>query len=244
MDRLTQRAEVGNKVFFSLDACNLCGYNKDHTSTFCENVMCESTFDRSCPYLMVIDRLAAYEDSGLTPAEVKDMAENAETRLLTWFESRYGFPVGKLMDLLEAKQQGRLVELPCKVGQRVWINVILGVGRCEEHEITAVSIYIGQKTDVWFNAEMVEYRGEARCSFGADQIGKTVFLTREKAEAALAADNNVGCKHGLQRHKNELGEDEVYCERTARWMNVSLGDCLGNCESEELLEGGRDHAIT
>jgi hypothetical protein len=45
------------------------------------------------------------------------------------------------------------------------------------------------------------------------------------------------CKHGISRHSNELGEDEVYCELTARWMNVSLGDCLGNCESEEQKGG-------
>lgn len=52
------------------------------------------------------------------------------------------------------------------------------------------------------------------------------------------------CKHGLACHINEIGEDEVYCELTALWMNVSLGDCLGNCESEELPEGGCVHAIT
>jgi hypothetical protein len=41
------------------------------------------------------------------------------------------------------------------------------------------------------------------------------------------------CKHGIGNHINELGEREVYCELTARWMNVTLGDCLGNCESED-----------
>lgn len=42
------------------------------------------------------------------------------------------------------------------------------------------------------------------------------------------------CRHCLAWHTNELGEDEIYCDLTARWMNVSLGDCLGNCESEEV----------
>lgn len=41
------------------------------------------------------------------------------------------------------------------------------------------------------------------------------------------------CRHGIGTHLNEIGEEEVFCELTARWMNVSLGDCLGNCESEE-----------
>lgn len=61
----------------------------------------------------IINRLAVYEDTGLEPEEIKDMADNAETRLLTWFESRYGYPAGELMRILEAKQEGRLVVLPC-----------------------------------------------------------------------------------------------------------------------------------
>ena len=32
----------------------------------------------------ILDRLADYEDIGLTPDALKDMAENAETMLLTW----------------------------------------------------------------------------------------------------------------------------------------------------------------
>lgn len=87
--------------------------------------------------------------------------------------------------LADALLASNIIAPPVKVGQRIWINGILGVGRCEEHEITSVSVYIGQKTDIWFNAEMVEYRGEARCSFGIDQFGKTVFLTQKAAENAL-----------------------------------------------------------
>jgi hypothetical protein len=42
-----------------------------------------------------VDRLAAYEDSGLSPEEVQELAK--------------------------AKAEGRLVVLPCKVGTRVWV---------------------------------------------------------------------------------------------------------------------------
>jgi hypothetical protein len=44
---------------------------------------------------MLSDRLAAYEDSGLSPEEVQKMAR--------------------------AKADGRLVVLPCKAGTRVWV---------------------------------------------------------------------------------------------------------------------------
>ena len=60
---------------------------------------------------LFMNRLAAYEDTGLEPEQVKDMAENAETRLLTWFESQYGYSVGVLMDMLDAKKEGRVVVL-------------------------------------------------------------------------------------------------------------------------------------
>ena len=62
----------------------------------------------------VVEKLAAYEDTGLEPETVKYMNENAETRLLEWCQERYGFPVGVLMDLIEAKREGRLVVLPCE----------------------------------------------------------------------------------------------------------------------------------
>ena len=41
------------------------------------------------------------------------------------------------------------------------------------------------------------------------------------------------CKHGLNKTTNFIGEIVVYCDITGQWMNVSLGDCEGNCESEE-----------
>lgn len=42
-----------------------------------------------------------------------------------------------------------------------------------------------------------------------------------------------GCVHGIDTDVNSIGERVVYCELRAEWMNVDLGDCLGNCESEE-----------
>lgn len=72
MKRLTKRK--GNAVFFSEDACALCAYNEQHHSTFCENIGCSAAHDRTCPYLQVADRLAAYEDTGLTPQQVTDIA--------------------------------------------------------------------------------------------------------------------------------------------------------------------------
>lgn len=68
MIRLTQR--LGNKTFFSEDACFMCAYSENYHGKFCENIGCESAEDRTCPYLRVIDRLAEYEDTGLEPQEI------------------------------------------------------------------------------------------------------------------------------------------------------------------------------
>ena len=60
----------------------------------------------------VLYRLAAYEDTGLEPEEINDMA--LEVATLKTIESMYdglGNP-DHLRDLLKAEQDGRLVELP------------------------------------------------------------------------------------------------------------------------------------
>lgn len=41
------------------------------------------------------------------------------------------------------------------------------------------------------------------------------------------------CKHGEGMTKNFIGEDVVFCELTAAWMNITFGECLGNCNAAE-----------
>lgn len=46
-------------------------------------------------------------------------------------------------------------------------------------------------------------------------------------------DADIRCKHGYDIANNEIGEVVVFCEIFGEWRNVTLGDCIGNCESEE-----------
>ena len=81
----------------------------------------------------------------------------------------------KLADYEDAEEQGLLLRLPCKVGSTVYyIN-----SRTEEVESTVILRYwiLGFKNFV------IDNKGR-KCSF--KQFGKTVFLTREEAETALA----------------------------------------------------------
>ena len=60
----------------------------------------------------ILNRLAAYEETGLEPEEINDMA--LEVATLKTIESMYG-GLGKpdhLRELLQAEQDGRLVKLP------------------------------------------------------------------------------------------------------------------------------------
>ena len=38
------------------------------------------------------------------------------------------------------------------------------------------------------------------------------------------------CIYDLKRHKNELGEEEVFCQFSSRWVNCVLSDCSDKCE--------------
>lgn len=87
MKRLTQRD--GAFVYTTeKESCYMNGYSRNSVSHFCENTHCKALNDRSCPYLRVFDRLAAYEDTGLTPEQVKatavalEMARKEHTALL------------------------------------------------------------------------------------------------------------------------------------------------------------------
>ena len=44
------------------------------------------------------------------------------------------------------------------------------------------------------------------------------------------------CKHCLGFDFNEIGETKAFCEIYDSWRNLTLGECFGNCESEEYTE--------
>lgn len=131
--------------------------------------------------VMLQCRLAAYEDTGLTPGEIKSMQE----------EHFSGLEMAKLHSALmelkkyqEADKDGRLVVLPCKVGDTVWIT-------------GSVRRLYSEKVRTFFCGDPNYSRGMADngvkmmrttgCDIPIHKFGKTVFLTREEAEKALEA---------------------------------------------------------
>lgn len=57
-------------------------------------------------------RLADYEDTGLTPDEITEMANDIETRFIRYIEKTYGQDAGELLRIWEAAKDGRVVILP------------------------------------------------------------------------------------------------------------------------------------
>lgn len=105
----------------------------------------------NCPFeAAVCDRLAAYEDTGLTPERCAEFARaDAEGRYIVMRDAEQE-GVARLRELAEADKDGRVVVLPCKVGER-WVDED---GRAVR--ITAVIVskeQFGESINIYFDYE-------------------------------------------------------------------------------------------
>lgn len=136
---------------------------------------------KDCPFeTAVCERLAAYEDTGLTPEEIK--APFTEDTMINLAAQALGVEPSRLRELAEADKDGRVVVLPCKVGQRVFalMDTDKHISECEVKQI-------GMGNEIGFiGLEPIGARGR-EYGVALNGFGKTVFLTREEAEAALEA---------------------------------------------------------
>ena len=91
----------------------------------------------------------------------------------------------RLRELAEADKDGRVVVLPCKVGDTVYmIERIFDIdnGVCDEICARKVIGYGGNNLNkLW----LIGSGGICNVSIFVSEFGKTVFLTREEAEKAL-----------------------------------------------------------
>jgi len=127
------------------------------------------------------ERLAAYEDTGLTPQEVLSM--KFEWCAMMDALNSIGGGYTRLRELAEADRDGRLAVLPCKAGDTVY--EVTSRKTVSEYRVKAIRVELFCTFIEWdIVAGFVD-----KSIFGVpvDEIGKTVFLTREEAEAALEA---------------------------------------------------------
>lgn len=122
-------------------------------------------------------RLAAYEDTGLTPERCAEFARaDAEGRYIVMRDAEQE-GVARLRELAEADKAGRLVVLPCKPGDGLWTFCSHPVEQVYSFTVTDISTLNGRTM-----------LNTSRCGvIDARDVGKIVFLTREEAEEALEA---------------------------------------------------------
>lgn len=66
-------------------------------------------------------RLAAYEETGLVPEAVEHLKLASMGKAIAEIKEFEGVPVDRLRELAKAKKEGRLVVLPCDVGDTVYV---------------------------------------------------------------------------------------------------------------------------
>ncbi len=129
--------------------------------------------DYGSEYLPLIDcalQCAAYEKTGLTPEDLAVVQKN----LLE-------ISLNRLHDILAAERAGRLVVLPCKVGDTVYLDD--GRGK-DTAEVDYFQVYKDKVILSW-----VQYERSPECTklwdfdeVDCNEIGKTIFLASEEVE--------------------------------------------------------------
>ena len=121
------------------------------------------------PIIDALNRLAEYEDTRLEPKKImflKNVVDDA-------FSDKPEF-TEHIRELLWAEKDGRLVVLPCKVGDTIY--------RCGD---PIKKIYEWQIAYVEVYEDETVFVDDSDNTFMEADIGKTVFLAREEAEKAL-----------------------------------------------------------
>ena len=88
------------------------------------------------------------------------------------------YDLDELREMVQAKRDGRCVVLPCKIDDDVYINLF---GRTLDATVISISELASTPTYKAMYGIRLCY------IFKADDVGRTVFLTREAAEEALKA---------------------------------------------------------
>ena len=102
--------------------------------------------------------------------------------------------MNRLAHYEDMEEQGRLVVLPCKVGD--WVYALWDVPTAAKYVIYCAEvkeIRIANRNcrlTTTYLLEPIEYRGR-RKEYRDDDIGKTVFLTSEEAEKALKGGRSI-----------------------------------------------------
>lgn len=162
MERLTKYLASGAADYNYPAGC--------YSGNDCNDRVAKSAYRQTC-----VERLAAYEETGLTPEESKRMSnilmDVGIDYNCSWEYVKNWLLDDRLRELDEADKDGRLVVLPCKVGDTVYR---LFAGNPDNPVIATLKINtVAEAVKLIGKMGMHKYIG--------------TFLTREEAEKALEA---------------------------------------------------------
>ena len=118
------------------------------------------------------DELKDYRETGLTPEEVTALqASNQELKK-------------EALPILQAKVQGRLAELPCRLGGTVYANFALRGDYLREKDkpYPCEVVFIGLSKEPFLH---IQFKNGRVFPVKFCEVGQTIFTTREAEEAAL-----------------------------------------------------------
>lgn len=151
---------------------------------FCDIAQCRELpckYDGNCTQKEVWERLREYEDTGIEPEAVETVKLALAAKHMVDLETLNNTPISRLVELAEADKDGRVLILPCKVGETVYF-----VNAKQILEFTVVGYAVDETGISWVDSEHVDKTGHTyERTFSPDRIGKTTFLSREEAEKAL-----------------------------------------------------------
>lgn len=125
--------------------------------------VCERKYE-----VLLYERLKDYEGTGLVPEVINDAMTAASLIAKSKVTSVFGVDAERLHELAKAEKEGRLVELPCKVG-----DIVYGAETAPVIPLHVIEPAVYMESTEGGDFETL------------DNFGKTVFLTREEAETAL-----------------------------------------------------------
>ena len=153
---------------------------------FCDIAQCRELpcpYNGACSQRKVWERLKAYEDTGLEPESVEALKLSMMGKVIAEITEFDGLPIDRLRELAEADKDGRVVMLPCKVGDRLY--EVTGRKTISVYKVKAIRVELFGLFIEW---DIVEgFVWQSLSGINAGEIGRTVFLTREEAEKALEA---------------------------------------------------------
>ena len=118
------------------------------------------------------------EELGGNHVTHQELCDYCGTRVL-WRDE--GISPERLEEILQAEKEGRLIVLPCKVGDTVYAPFC---GKVYRETIDKIIINRFTTPQIWIETKLPFVT--SRLERWDMAIGKTVFLTREEAEAALS----------------------------------------------------------